>query len=503
MALASIRGGKSFRFQLASVCRQLSRDHSSVTSFERNIAVNTHSPFYSRYPGVNRCNGLLRTSCQRSTVLNDRGFHTTPHRHAWPVAVLLVKLVGPLSKISKLAAMLGGRTFRRWWQKLPAHHKHKLLTLDLLKKRRTEKLILIGGSTGVFFLAYYVYHLEETPITHRRRFMPVGNAQMRDVIEEEYRQVLEQCGEHILPVNHPYHRRVFEVAQRLVMANRSEEIDGIKWQVNVVDTDDVNAFVLPNGQIFMFVGILRMLPNEGALATILGHEMAHAILRHAGHVIKGPLATILGHEMAHAILRHAVGHVIKGMLATILGHEMAHAILRYAVGHVIKGPLATILGHEMGMRFLCRGYTKMPTGVESRLTEHSLRVTMALFLSTSTLLLFLTIVGARNWSVGTGFFGVQSNFSFGINLVGTEFTSSRWKFAMFGFSRAKKCSRPCLYYPNTTATFRVQLEGDLVFKLNPGPLGHDDGSLKNTTNRQWSHTTGRVNTSRIPLTTPS
>ncbi|XP_032232170.2 metalloendopeptidase OMA1, mitochondrial isoform X2 [Nematostella vectensis] len=281
MALASIRGGKSFRFQLASVCRQLSRDHSSVTSFERNIAVNTHSPFYSRYPGVNRCNGLLRTSCQRSTILNDRGFHTTPHRHAWPVAVLLVKLVGPLSKISKLAAMLGGRTFRRWWQKLPAHHKHKLLTLDLLKKRRTEKLILIGGSTGVFFLAYYVYHLEETPITHRRRFMPVGNAQMRDVIEEEYRQVLEQCGEHILPVNHPYHRRVFEVAQRLVMANRSEEIDGIKWQVNVVDTDDVNAFVLPNGQIFMFVGILRMLPNEGALATILGHEMAHAILRHA------------------------------------------------------------------------------------------------------------------------------------------------------------------------------------------------------------------------------
>ncbi|EDO40090.1 predicted protein [Nematostella vectensis] len=128
---------------------------------------------------------------------------------------------------------------------------------------------------------------------------------------------------------------------------------------------------------------------------------------------------------------------------------------------------------------------------------------MALFLSTSTLLLFLTIVGARNWSVGTGFFGVQSNFSFGINLVGTEFTSSRWKFAMFGFSRAKRCSRPCLYYPNTTATFRVQLEGDPVFKLNPGPLGHDDSSLKNTTNRQWSHTTGRVNTSRIPLTTPS
>lgn len=38
-----------------------------------------------------------------------RGFRTSPRRDAWPVAALLVKLLGPLSKISKLAAMIAGR----------------------------------------------------------------------------------------------------------------------------------------------------------------------------------------------------------------------------------------------------------------------------------------------------------------------------------------------------------------------------------------------------------
>ena len=38
---------------------------------------------------------------------------------------------------------------------------------------------------------------------------------------------------------------------------------------------------LQNGQIFMFTGMLKVLPNDDSLATILGHEMSHAILQHA------------------------------------------------------------------------------------------------------------------------------------------------------------------------------------------------------------------------------
>ena len=40
-------------------------------------------------------------------------------------------------------------------------------------------------------------------------------------------------------------------------------------------------FYLQNGQIFMFTGMLKVLSNDDSLATVLGHEMSHAILQHA------------------------------------------------------------------------------------------------------------------------------------------------------------------------------------------------------------------------------
>lgn len=106
-------------------------------------------------------------------------------------------------------------------------------------------MVIISGSVGGLFIAYYFFHLEETPVTNRVRFMPIGNAQMEHLVESEYKQTLELCGEYILPVNHPDHIRVFQATKRLLKGNQSKETDGIKWQVNVVNTPDVNAFVLP------------------------------------------------------------------------------------------------------------------------------------------------------------------------------------------------------------------------------------------------------------------
>ena len=42
---------------------------------------------------------------------------------------------------------------------------------------------------------------------------------------------------------------------------------------------------LQNGQIFMFTGMLNKLPNDDSLATILGHEMSHAILQHGVNIL--------------------------------------------------------------------------------------------------------------------------------------------------------------------------------------------------------------------------
>lgn len=75
--------------------------------------------------------------------------------------------------------------------------------------------------------------------------MPISHKQMVELTEKEYKNVLEAFAENILPPNHPDHVRVFRVATRLLLANLGEEMNNLSWQVNVVESDEINAFVLP------------------------------------------------------------------------------------------------------------------------------------------------------------------------------------------------------------------------------------------------------------------
>ena len=53
-------------------------------------------------------------------------------------------------------------------------------------------------------------------------------------------------------------------------------------KIHIINDDStMNAFALPGGPIFIYSGILKYLPNEAALAGVLGHEIAHAERRHA------------------------------------------------------------------------------------------------------------------------------------------------------------------------------------------------------------------------------
>ena len=78
------------------------------------------------------------------------------------------------------------------------------------------------------------------------------------------------------------------VAQRIVAAVKSSDdlppgCDTLRWRLHLIrDDETVNAFVLPNGHIFVFSGVMRHVPSIDVLGFLLGHESAHAVLRHGG-----------------------------------------------------------------------------------------------------------------------------------------------------------------------------------------------------------------------------
>lgn len=72
---------------------------------------------------------------------------------------------------------------------------------------------------------------------------------------------------------------VQEVARRIAAAAEED----FPWEAKLLKADDIpNAFCLPNGRIAIYTGILPYTKNIDGLAAVMGHEVAHATLRHGG-----------------------------------------------------------------------------------------------------------------------------------------------------------------------------------------------------------------------------
>jgi len=93
---------------------------------------------------------------------------------------------------------------------------------------------------------------------------------------QSYKQVLAES--RVLTSGREY-ELVKRVAERLAPVT-GKAGEKFQWAVSVVAGDQVNAFCLPGGKIVVFTGILPVAQTEAGLATVMGHEMAHATLRH-------------------------------------------------------------------------------------------------------------------------------------------------------------------------------------------------------------------------------
>jgi len=67
-----------------------------------------------------------------------------------------------------------------------------------------------------------------------------------------------------------------------------------QWEVVVFEDPSPNAFALPGGKIGVHTGILPITRNDGGLAAVIGHEIAHVTLRHGGQRVSRQLATSIG-----------------------------------------------------------------------------------------------------------------------------------------------------------------------------------------------------------------
>jgi predicted Zn-dependent protease len=72
---------------------------------------------------------------------------------------------------------------------------------------------------------------------------------------------------------------VTRVGQRIAAAAKRPDY---RWEFVVFQDKEANAFCLPGGKVGIFTGILKYTKNEAGMATVISHEVAHALARHAG-----------------------------------------------------------------------------------------------------------------------------------------------------------------------------------------------------------------------------
>lgn len=63
-----------------------------------------------------------------------------------------------------------------------------------------------------------------------------------------------------------------------------------QWEFVVFESKEANAFCLPGGKVGVYTGILPITKDEGGLATVIGHEVAHAVARHGGERMSTQMA---------------------------------------------------------------------------------------------------------------------------------------------------------------------------------------------------------------------
>lgn len=73
-----------------------------------------------------------------------------------------------------------------------------------------------------------------------------------------------------------------------------EQIKNYKWEFNLIESPEINAWCMPGGKVAVYTGILKVTKDDAGLATVMGHEIAHAIAQHsverASKVLKAQLA---------------------------------------------------------------------------------------------------------------------------------------------------------------------------------------------------------------------
>ncbi|MFC1646398.1 M48 family metallopeptidase [Candidatus Omnitrophota bacterium] len=188
----------------------------------------------------------------------------------------------------------------------------------------------------LFSVFIFLFGCAVVPITGRRQLSLISNSQLVALSNTNYRQILKESKFSQDSLNIQLVKDVgsdiAQAAEEFLKENGMEnEIKSYQWEFSLIEDDEkANAFAMPGGKIAVYTGILEVTKDKDGLATVMAHEVAHAIANHGGERISQMLLVELGGATLSEALSKNPGKTTQiWMLAYGLGTNIG-VILPYS-----------------------------------------------------------------------------------------------------------------------------------------------------------------------------
>ncbi|MCC8423862.1 M48 family metallopeptidase [Mucilaginibacter sp. UR6-11] len=149
-------------------------------------------------------------------------------------------------------------------------------------------------------LVAIIYSCATVPLTGRKQLSLVGDSEINQSAAASYSQLLSDPKTKVIATGTDAHRvkvigaRLAAAIERYLQQNGYADKYQFKWEFNLIQSSEINAWCMPGGKVAVYSGILPVTKNDAGLATVMGHEIGHAIARHSAERMSQQLAAQAG-----------------------------------------------------------------------------------------------------------------------------------------------------------------------------------------------------------------
>lgn len=180
-------------------------------------------------------------------------------------------------------------------------------------KNKLLAQVLVSAFIGL--LAVMLSGCDTVPVTGRSQLNMMSPNQEMQLGLTSFDQLKKDT-----PISHdPAANALVQKVGHRIAAVADKDMPGAQWEFVVFESKEANAFCLPGGKVGVYTGILPITKDEAGLATVIGHEVGHAVARHGGE------------RMTEATLLQTGGEILGTTMSQSDPRMQAAAMAAYGV----------------------------------------------------------------------------------------------------------------------------------------------------------------------------